>query len=69
MTVIQQYTGPDWIRASKYDELTGMTIDSLKYWRSKGELAEGIHWTIGRDGRLWVNWHEMQKWNIDGAAA
>lgn len=63
------FPGPEWIRANRYEEITGMTIDSIKHWRREGQLAEGVHWKIGSDRRLWINWRAMEKWNIDGAAA
>jgi hypothetical protein len=52
----------EWVRASKYYELSGETKDSVTYKRTSGKWVEGVHWRIAPDGMVWVNLVEVEKW-------
>jgi hypothetical protein len=51
----------DWVKLEWYCEHTGDTKDAVYSRRHKGKWADGIHCEM-RDGRLWINYREAQKW-------
>ena len=52
----------EWVRASKYYELSGETEGTVTTKRSSGQWIEGVHWRIAPDNRVWVNLVEVEKW-------
>jgi hypothetical protein len=51
-----------WVRARKYEVISGMTAEAIKTARSRGKLIDGVHVKLGPDGNLWVNVPEMDAW-------
>ena len=52
----------NWVRLKKYCELSGDTVDAVKWRRKTGIWADGKHSKVGPDKRIWVNLEEVQKW-------
>ena len=50
-----------WVRLSKWCKDTGETKDTVYSRRYAGKWADGIHCEL-RDGRLWINYPEADKW-------
>jgi len=57
---------PKWIKPTKYEELSGVTPDQIRSMRRSGVIAEGVHWIIAPNGKMMVNWREMDNWMEQG---
>mgnify|MGYP000621400342 CR=1 FL=1 len=51
-----------WVLLKKYCELSGESRDSFNSKRRRALVAEGLHYRKSRDGRIWVNIEEMERW-------
>lgn len=58
-----------WVKAKKYYELSGETLDSVKAKRRAGHFIEGVHYKLAPDGNIWINTEEVEKWVEKGNAA
>jgi len=54
-----------WIKLNKYLELSGDTSDAVHARRKNGKWLDGVHCQL-RDGKLWVNTEEIDKWVEQG---
>ena len=50
-----------WVKLSQWCNLTGDTRDAVHARRKTGKWADGVHCKV-RDGNLWINVVEGQKW-------
>ena len=57
----------NWIRIEKLHELTGIPIDGIYKYKSRGIWIEGIHW-VKRQGRLYFSIKAIERW-VEGKAA
>ena len=51
-----------WVTLHKYCELSGETQQAVYAKRKKSMWLEGVHSTLGPDGKVWVNIKEVEKW-------
>jgi hypothetical protein len=51
-----------WVRAGKYENSAGMTVEAIGIARRRGKLIDGVQVKLGPDGNLWVNVPEMDLW-------
>ncbi|MBL1142713.1 MAG: DUF1233 family excisionase [Proteobacteria bacterium] len=51
----------------KLSQDSGLTENAIRAYRKKGIWREGVHW-IKRQGRLYFNHQEIEKW-IEGKTA
>lgn len=56
----------DWVKATKYEELTGHTVGQVRHLRRSGVWLEGRQWKFGPDGKVWVHMKRAQKW-VEGS--
>ena len=59
MTNDQQYR---WVKLSRHCEMTGDTPDAVHARRRKQQWTDGVQCKLGRDGNLYVNPEEWNKW-------
>jgi hypothetical protein len=52
----------NWIRLSKYCDVTGDTSDAVHARRRKRQWVDGVHCQVGPDGNLWVNAEAVNRW-------
>lgn len=58
---VQPFIAPEWVLASKYQELTGVTPMAVHQRRKEGKWLDGTHCAvIGR--RLYVNVKKADEW-------
>jgi len=68
-TITEQAVVPlQWIRLSRYCELTGDTADAVHARRRKRQWQDGVQCRKGPDGNLWVSPAAVNEW-IEGATA
>lgn len=51
-----------WVTLAKYCVLSGETKQAVYAKRKKSIWLEGVHSTLGPDGKIWVNIKEVEKW-------
>ena len=51
-----------WVRAKKYEEMTGITVNAIKHKRESGAWIEGIHWVMAPDGNVEVCPAAIDNW-------
>ncbi len=51
-----------WIRLARHCEMTGDTPDAVHARRRKRQWTDGVQCKLGRDGNLYVNPEEWNKW-------
>lgn len=51
-----------WMTLNKYIEISGETSATVRHRRSKGVWTDQVHSKIGPNGRIWVNYEEVQRW-------
>ena len=54
-----------WIKAVKYCELSGDTLEAIRARRRARKWLEGVHWRK-QDGVIWINPAEVDKWVENG---
>jgi len=54
-----------WVKLKKYLELSGDTSDAVHARRKNGKWLDGVHCQL-RDGKLWINTEEIDKWVEQG---
>lgn len=52
----------NWIKAKKYAEQVGTTVDALNGKRKNGTWLEEIHWIKAPDGKIYYNWQRIEEW-------
>jgi hypothetical protein len=62
MTGSEKLPSLKWVRLQKYCELSGDTSHAVHARRRRGEWLNGVQCRLGRDKKLWVNLHEVEKW-------
>jgi hypothetical protein len=55
-----------WKTIDKISSETGMTKESLRALKKKGQLREKLHWVKGPNGRIFFNISALEKWIIGG---
>ena len=53
---------PKWVRAEKYEQLSGVSIEAIKAKRRDGVWLEDIHWTKAPDGKVMIDWRKCDEW-------
>ena len=66
---VYQVPLPKWIKAQKYQEMSGVSPDSIQSRKRSGKLIEGVHWILDPCGHMMVNWREMDNWVEHGFKA
>lgn len=56
------YTGPKWVKLSRYCELVGDTADSVQKKIARGHWLEGVQFRTGPDGVRYFNIPEIEQW-------
>lgn len=57
---------PRWVRANRYENMSGITVGSMRKKAEKGQIIEGRHYQIAPDGKMMINWREMDDWVENG---
>ncbi len=57
-----QFLADPWILLSHYGKYDGLTRDAFNGKVRAGKWLEGKHWIKDPDGKIRVNWVELQKW-------
>jgi hypothetical protein len=56
----------NWKTIRKVSEETGMSEESLRALKKKGQLREKIHWIKSPNGRILLNIVALEKWLVSG---
>jgi hypothetical protein len=51
-----------WIRKDRFCQLTGVTSDAIQGKRKSGAWAEGVHFCIAPDGKMYINVKAYEAW-------
>jgi hypothetical protein len=51
-----------WKTLDKVSEETGLSKESLRALKKKGQLQEKIHWSKAPNGRIFFNMVNLEKW-------
>ena len=54
-----------WILLDKFSESSGMSKESIRALKKKGQWREKLHWQKAPNGRIFINKVEVEKW-IEG---
>lgn len=57
-----------WKTLDKFSQESGMTKESIRALKKKGEWREKIHWQKAPNGRIFINTVAVEKW-IQGLRA
>ncbi|MGL5949240.1 MAG: hypothetical protein ACRCYV_09460 [Aeromonas sp.] len=53
---------PTWVLPNVAAQMTGYTERAIKEKVRRGQLVEGLHFRIGRDHRIVINWRRFEEW-------
>ncbi len=58
----------NWVTLQKFSEESGMTKESIRALKKKGQWRQKIHWDKSPSGRIFINKVAVEKW-IQGLPA
>ena len=60
----REYQAPlaEWLTLERFEEVSGRTAQSIRGKIKRCELMEDIQYRRASDGRIMVNWREMDKY-------
>lgn len=53
---------PRWVLIPKAAEMFGYTVNAIEHKTKSGMWAQGRIWRKARDGRVFINIEEVEKW-------
>lgn len=53
---------PRWVLIVRAAELTGYTVNAIEHKVKNGTWTQGRIWRKARDGRIFINIEEVDKW-------
>jgi len=57
---------PKWVRAEKYEQLSGVSLEAIKTKRRDGVWLDGVHWIKAPDGKIMIDWRKCDNWAEEG---